>query len=659
VIPKVTEPSHAVFLSYASQDAEAARKICEALRAAGIEVWFDQSELRGGDAWDHRIRQQIRDCALFVPIISQNTQARPEGYFRLEWRLADQRTHLMGRSRAFLVPVCLDATQESDADVPDSFSASQWIRLPAGEASPEFLKRIQQLLSGEGGFSPTVAREAAPALGRTSRLKPAWFAVSVALAAIAAYLIIEKPWAAKSVAFTPPPHSIAVLPFVNMSGDGSQDYFSDGLTEELLNSLAEVNELQVAARTSAFSFTGTKTDIGTIARKLNVGAVLEGSLRRSGNTVRITTQLINGVTGFHIWSHTYDRDLGDVLKLQADIATAVAGALRVTLLADVAAKVELGGTRNPAAFDAYLRGKKIGRTALRAKEMQDGIAAYDSAIQFDPSYAQAYAERSLELGNYASWAASGAGINEYLNKALADARTAISLAPELADGHYAMGVVLADLLQLSASNQEYRRALELAPGSARVLAAYSRHASEMGQVAETISTGRRAIMLDPLNFHVYRGVGIALTGVRQYAEAVTTLRTAISLEPTYVRNYALLGLAHYLMGDFEAARSDCEAAGSDDSGKYCLTLVYQKLGRHADAEALLREMQAASGDDGAMSYACIYAQWGEKTRALQWLETAMHRRDSSLSELKASPELDPVSNEPRFQAIERELDFPS
>ncbi len=163
---------------------------------------------------------------------------------------------------------------------------------------------------------------------------------------------------APATAFNPPPHSIAVLPFVNLSGDKEQEYFSDGLTEELLNSLAEINELQVAARTSAFSFKGTNTDIATIARKLNVGAVLEGSVRRSAHTIRITAQLINAVTGFHLWSKTYDRDIGDVLKLQTEIATAVASALKVALLSDVAAKVELGGTRNPAAFDAYLRGSK-------------------------------------------------------------------------------------------------------------------------------------------------------------------------------------------------------------------------------------------------------------------------------------------------------------
>src|SRR6516164_7375885 len=143
----VTTSSGAVFLSYASQDSEAAQRICEALRTAGIEVWFDQSELRGGDVWDQKIRRQIRECALFVPVISANTASRREGYFRLEWDLADQRSHMMARSRVFVVPVCLDATTEAAADVPESFTRAQWTRLPAGEASPAFVERVRGLLS--------------------------------------------------------------------------------------------------------------------------------------------------------------------------------------------------------------------------------------------------------------------------------------------------------------------------------------------------------------------------------------------------------------------------------------------------------------------------------------------------------------------------------
>jgi hypothetical protein len=145
----VTEPSHAVFLSYASQDALAAQKICEALRAAGIEVFLDQSELRGGDVWDQKIRREIHDCALFIPVISANTASRHEGYFRLEWDLADQRTHMMARNRVFIVPVCLDATHETGADVPESFHRVHWTRLPAGATPRAFVERVRRLVSPE------------------------------------------------------------------------------------------------------------------------------------------------------------------------------------------------------------------------------------------------------------------------------------------------------------------------------------------------------------------------------------------------------------------------------------------------------------------------------------------------------------------------------
>jgi TolB-like protein len=197
-----------------------------------------------------------------------------------------------------------------------------------------------------------------------------------------------------------------VLPFVNMSGDPKQDYFSDGLSEELLNSLVSLRGLQVAARTSSFSFKGSGTDVADIARKLNVGAVLEGSVRKDGGRVRITAQLINAVTGFHLWSQTYDRDLKNVLALQTEIATAVTQALQATLLADASTVVELGGTHDPHAFDAYLSGRGIKVISKETNLAQ--IAAFDEAIQLDPMYAKAYASKGRSLGHYAGSYGAGA-----------------------------------------------------------------------------------------------------------------------------------------------------------------------------------------------------------------------------------------------------------
>jgi len=657
----LTDSGKAVFLSYASQDAEAAQRLCNVLRADGIEVWFDQSELRGGDAWDQKIRREIHDCALFIPVISANTASRHEGYFRLEWDLADQRTHMLARNRAFIVPVCLDATPDAGADVPESFQRVQWTRFPGGETPPEFAKRIEQLLSGEVRPSTTAARgPSGVASRRTSR--GTWLAVAVVIAAAAGYLLVEKPWVARPppAGFSPPPHSIAVLPFVNLSGDKEQEYFSDGLTEELLNSLTEINELQVAARTSAFSFKGTSTDIGTIARKLNVGAILEGSVRRSDHTIRITAQLVNAVTGFHLWSKSYDRDLGDVLKLQTEIATSVASALKVTLLADIAAKVELGGTVNPAAFDAYLRGAKVNGSLRDLKDLSAAIAAYTEAIRLDPRYALAFAGRSLDQVTATQRAETAAAVREELDKAQVDAREALRIAPDLAIAHLALaGVLESRDLDFTQASDEYDRALALAPGNARILRDTSQFAASMGRFDAAISAARRAVVLDPLGRNSHYVLGEALYAARRYAEAIAAYADVISLAPDFKATYADRGLAYLGLGDFERARASCETTSDDWGGQQCLAVIYDKLGRHAEAQAALAKLKAAESDAAAYQYATIYAQWGNQAQALEWLETALRLRDPGLESLKTDPLMDPLRKAPRFLTVLRQLKFPS
>ena len=661
-------PTGAVFLSYASQDAETAARVCNALRAAGIEVWFDQSELRGGDAWDQSIRKQIKTCALFVPIISQHTHERAEGYFRLEWKLAVDRCYLMSADKPFLVPVVIDDTPDDDERVPEKFREVQWTRLPRGETPPDFATRIGQLLSGESGHSLMMAQPHAMVSGRPSR-SWRWLALLAVLAAVAAYLLVEKPWIAKPalparqtasaetpVAFTPPPHSIAVLPFVNMSGDPSQEYFSDGLTEELLNSLSHINELQVAARTSSFSFQGAHPDIGTVAHKLNVASVLEGSVRRSGHTIRVTAQLNNGVTGFHLWSQTYDRDLGDVLKLQTEIATAVANSLKVTLLGDLGAKIELGGTRNPAALDAYLRASKTFRSYERQADLQAAIAGYSEAIRLDPGYARAFAYRSVALAAYARNYATGPAIHEAYTKAHTDAHKAIALTPELAEAHYALAKVLEDSLEFTRASQEYQRAAALAPGNALLLGDYGVFAADMGQTEAGLAAAGHALVLDPLSSDAHSLLGAALMAAGRYPEAITAFTDAKGLGGSGFAS-AWLSFAYIASGDFQSARTACERA--DDSNKpICFALVYEKLGRHADARQALSQLQAESGDASAVFYAMIYAQWGDTARALDWLETAMRHHDPYLIRVRKNHNFDPLRNEPRFQAIERELKFP-
>jgi TolB-like protein/DNA-binding winged helix-turn-helix (wHTH) protein len=467
-------------------------------------------------------------------------------------------------------------------------------------------------------------------------------------------------------AFDPPAHSIAVLPFVNISADKEQQYVSDGLTEELLNSLSRINELQVAARTSSFSFQGEHPDITTVAHKLNVAAVLEGSIRRSGNTVRITAQLSNALTGFHLWSQTYDRDLGDVLKVQTEIADAVTSALQVTLLGDVAARIELGGSRNPAAFDAYLRGLKASNMAHDAKDAQAAIAAYAEAIRFDPSYARAYAARSLALTDYADNYATGPAIHASYETAQTDARLAIARAPALADGHLALANVLeSESLDFIHAAEEYQRAVSLAPGNAEVARRYGYFAVLMGHSDAGFAATSHAVQLDPLNPVVHRLLSFVLRLARRYVEAIEAAQEALALDADNPGALTTRGLAYYALGDYQGARASCESTRPrvDPAGIYfgiqvCLAMTYGKLGRHEDAEAMLRTVQSWYGDRGAYQYAQIYSQREDAARALAWLEKAMRLHDSGLVAVKVDSLLDPLRNEPRFQAIQQALKFP-
>lgn len=686
--------SRAVFLSYASQDAEAAQRICEALRNAGIEVWFDQSELRGGDAWDRSIRKHIKTCVLFIPVISENTHDRDEGYFRLEWKLAVDRSHLMTGNRAFLLPVVIDDARDDDENVPDRFREVQWTRLPGGQTAPAFVERVQRLVSPEASTTSQPWAIAAPSTISAPKtpvtLTPRWSkpvvqaaAAALVLAALG-YFVADKFWTsirgsasptplttaptmaapapAAAAAFNPPPHSVAVLPFVNMSGDKNQEYFSDGLTEELLNSLSRINEVQVAARTSSFSFQGEHPDIATVAHKLNVGAVLEGSVRRSGKTVRVTAQLINGVTGFHLWSQTYDRSLGDVLQLQTDIATAVASALKVTLLGDEAAKIQVGGTRDPAAFDAYLRASKAAFDSQDKRDLDTAITSYTEAIRLDPNYALAFAGRALARYDYA-FVEMDPDYREDLRTVQADALKALRIAPNLAEGHLALAKFLHYYsLDFQQAREEYERAATLAPGNATVLRNYGRYAVFVGHTAAGLAASRRAVVLDPLNRENHIELARGLYFARQYRASLSAFQDAVALDSDYSELYGFRGLTYYALGDFENARASCETKADKPMYEWvtrpCLAITYAKLGKRADAQAMLAKEQSEEADADAYQYAEVYAQWGEIDKSLESLDVALRRRDAGLAFLKVDPLLDPLRNEPRFQAIERALKFP-
>jgi TolB-like protein/Flp pilus assembly protein TadD len=668
------DPANAVFISYASHDATLAEILCAALEREGVACWIAPRNVRPGDFYADAIVNAINACPVLVLVLSKNSVDSAHVLREVERASSKRRPIIAFRIDNTPLPGGLEYF----------LSASQWIDASAGSPERGFPKLVESI-RGRITSTPKAHSEsplAVPQPGRSSLNRFA-IALIVVVAGALTYFLVDKFWLSKRLtmnhtavpvaavasgaaptvpappSFNPPPHSIAVLPFVNMSGDKEQEYFSDGLTEEILNSLARINELQVAARTSAFSFKGKDTDIGTIARKLNVGAVLEGSVRRSAHTVRITAQLINSVTGFHLWSQTYDRDLGDVLKLQTDIANSVASALKVTLLGEVAARIEVGGTHNPAAFDAYLRGTKAHNATFDEKDAQTAIAEYSEAIRLDSNYALAFAGRSMALDGYAGEFATGPAIREAFDKAQSDAQRAIELAPDLAEAHLALGMVLGTgSLDFAPANAEYERAAVLAPGDARVLGAYGRFAAQMGRFDAGIASARRAVLLDPLNHSAHQGLGTTLRVSRRNNEAIAAYGDSLSLDPENPRVLSMRGLTDYELGNLQNARASCEIKPDYWVSQLCLALTYDKLGGKVDAQTVLARMRASNGDDAAYQYSEIYAQWGNIPKALEWLEVAMRLHDPGLADLKTDSLLDPLRKEPRFQAIERGLKFP-
>jgi tetratricopeptide (TPR) repeat protein len=421
--------------------------------------------------------------------------------------------------------------------------------------------------------------------------------------------------------------------------------------------------LQVAARTSSFSFKGTDADILAVARKLNVAAILEGSVRRAGNTVRITVQLINGLNGFHIWSQTYDRDLADMLAVQTEVATTVARQLEVKLVGDEADKIEVGGSRNPEAYDAFLHGMQVLSTLdISEAPLRAALSAFDRAVSLDPNYAAAQAQRARVLDYLAIFVAKPEERTGFQKRAYEAAKRAVVLAPDFGDAHAELGQVLAfALLDFRSALPEFDTALSLAPGSSRVQGAVAAFYSCLGLFEPSIMAARRALRLDPENYQTHVTLGIVLHHARRYDEAISELQHAEMLNQNshYIEGW--LYEAMLASGQYQRARQRCELNSTplDEADRHgCLALAYHGLGQQPRAARELKRMMALDGDRSALYYAGIYAQWGDSATALKWLSKAEQLRDPAFQELKVWWLVDPIRQEPEFKAVEARMNFP-
>jgi adenylate cyclase len=667
----VTDPGRAVFLSYASQDAPAAERLCNALRSAGIEVWFDQSELRGGDTWDALIRRQIKGCYLFVPMISANTQLREEGYFRREWKLAADRTNDMAGARVFLLPVVIDGTPDSEALVPEKFREVQWTRLPQGANTDAFVEHVRRMIAPESIASTSAIPRSPPKSTPSSSISPSaapapspptsrsvlpWV-VSVVLILGIGYYVGERFLVSKDAvpaAKTMSDKSIAVLPFVDMSENKDQDYFADGMAEEVLDQLVKVPQLRVISRTSSFQYKGKTTDARAIGAALGARYLVEGSVRKSGNKLRITAELIDAQDGSQRWADRYDRDIGDVLKVQDEIAISLVRALEVSVGAfELPARTTV---RVPAAYDAYLRARRAA-DQFNEKGFKEAIDDYREALRLDPQFAPAAAALAMLQTNLGEWG--------YLpvDTAFREAKTSADLAIRL-DGTLAMPHAILALTHVlydwdwQAARNELAKAAALQPRDPISEWAAGQLSVAEGNWDEAISHLNASLALDPLSAGTYYVLSGALVRAGHLDEAEAAIRKALQISPSYAWAHYQLGNVLVLRGKLSDALTVFQDERDPEAHLYGLALAHYALGHRQASDAAFEQLTKLAAGDWAFGIATVHAYRGEVDQAFEWLARAYAQKDVDLSVFKGDPISAKIWPDPRYKAFLRKMNLP-
>ncbi len=550
--------------------------MADALRAFGLEVWFDANELRGGDQWDAKIRGQIKACGLFIPVISRTTQAREEAYFRLEWKLADDRSHLMAPGKAFIVPVVIDDLPEYEATVPESFSKAQWTRLPDGEPTPEFVAQVKRLATPASGPAPApsnpVAAKTHSSAAPTKRGLPGWiWGVVGGIAAVAVWFLKPAGAPAQPEAVPPPATSpaptvaaqpaadrlsIAVLPFANMSDDASSSsFFADGIHEDLLTNLSFIGDLRVVSRTSVMPYRHTEKPVRQIAQELRVGTLLEGSVRRAGDRVRVTAQLIDASTDEHLWAQTYDRDLKDIFAIQGELAKAIAAALKIALTDQQEESLAHAPTENPAAYELYLRERELSdREGNTEGRVQKSIELIQHALALDPSFAQAWSYLAVLHAQSHFWVYDQTEerlelASSAIEKALDLAPTDLEVLTNAGSYHYYAH------RDYPRAAHYYQQVLNVAPNNVDAIASMGFIRRREGKWAESITYLEKARSLDPRNVSVLRALTGSYEMMRHFDRAIVAQEQLVKMFPENLRDLGVLAsLKCKLTESFEPLR---------------------------------------------------------------------------------------------------------
>ncbi len=643
------------FLSYSHADQDRVRLLANALEQVGIHVWWD-TLIEGGAVFAKSVEAALASCDAVIVAWSKVSVTS-------DWVLDEAS---QGRDLRKLVPVSLDGTMpplgfrqylsvdllgwRGDSDAPEIASIVRGVEAVIG--------RPQSARTATGTLHSPRSTQASPVSRRTVLLATAGTVLAGAAGLFA--------WRSARVGqrASGSGNSVAVLPFENLSGDASQAYFSDGLSEELRSTLARNLNLRVMAQASSAKFRDRTEDAVTIASTLGVAYLLDGTVRRSGDVARITADLIDGATGFSRWSQSFDRSMRDIFAVQSEIARTVASALAAEMASEPPALTgsagELaaqGGTQSVAAFDAYLRGRGLYNLSTDEASERAALAQFDAAIAADPNFAPAHAARARSLVAIANQYGEVGQLSALYDAAIESAQRAIEIAPGLAEAYSTLGFTLFQgRLDARGAREPFDRSRELGAGESTVLARFAQYCARTGRKQEAAEAMQHALLLDKLNPLIHRAAASVEYAARNYAASIPPGRQALTMNPKLSRAHAAIGDAQFMLGRLEEARAEYQAEPSSVFGLAGLAIVEHKLGHEPAAREAFAKL-LHSGDRVLYQQAQVLAQWGQSDASIERLQRALEVGDAGLIYLRNDPLLDPLRGDLRFAKLLASIGF--
>ena len=661
-----------IFLSYNREDQAKARLFADAFAAEGFKVWWDTT-LRAGEAYDEVTERALRDAGAVVVLWSKKSVV--SRWVRAEATVAHrQKTLVPAMIEACERPIMFELTQTAEL--------GHWAGDKTDPAWRSFLADVRQHLASRShgeAASPADRTPEQPSIQETylaSKPKQDLNRRSLIGGAAAGIGLVGSGviwWMKNSEgsgpvlgAAGPEDNRVAVLPFRNLSGDPKQDYFADGLSAEVRAELARNSALQVAAQTSSSAFKDRAQTAKEMADKLGVAYLLDGNARKADSLVRVNAELIDGKTGFSLWTQTFERPIDNVFAVQSEIAASVTSALvdRVAQQANEkapkakATSTSPGGTQNVAAFEHKLKGRALFESALGGQTDLDALAEFEAALALDPNYAAAHAWRSRTLSVLYGQSLTSNKVERMRLDAIEAARKAVAIAPDFADGYSALGFSLFNVgLDVKAAKTVFEQSVQYGRGDGDVLTGFAVFCARTGRFDEAVATIMRATTLDPLNPTVFRSAGTIELLARRYASALPHFDRALSINPKMSVAHSLRGTALMLLGRQGEARKAFEAEPNRVFALPGLAILDFQAGKKAEAEANLEKLVREAGDSGLYQQAQVLAMWGELDRAMVQLQRAYQVKDAGLANLFTDPLLDKLKANPEYQQLVKIIGF--